>query len=188
MSEVRSERRETTWSLSRQLEDLDYAEDICLLSHKISNMQAKIDDLERLARNVGLEINIKNAMRINNVSTDNIMLQGQPVECVESFCYLGSTVSTNGAAETDVNNRLNKARAALGRLQPVWRNSQISRRTKLRIFNACVKSTLLYGSETPSRKNYWYSLISASESYVEYSGLTTSEIRISGTSPTKNPY
>ncbi|XP_065371415.1 uncharacterized protein LOC135963479 [Calliphora vicina] len=103
MSEVCSERRGITWSISRQLEDLDYADDICLLSHKISNMQAKMDDLERLARNVGLEINIKKtkAMRINNVSTDYIMLQGQPVEYVESFCYLGSTVSTNGGAETD---------------------------------------------------------------------------------------
>lgn len=150
MSEVCSKRRGITWSLSRQLEDLDYADDICLLSHKITDMQAKLEDLERTARNVRLEINIKKtkAMRINNVSTENITLQGQPVEYVDSFCYLGSTLTTDGGAETDANNRLNKARAAFGRLQPVWRSSQISRRTKLRIFNACVKSTLTYGSET----------------------------------------
>ena len=55
---------------------------------------------------------------------------------------------TDGGAEEDVNCRLNKARAAFGRMHAVWASSQISRRTKLRIFSSCVKSILLYGSET----------------------------------------
>jgi hypothetical protein len=33
-------------------------------------------------------------------------------------------------------------------LYPVWRNNEISTRTKLRIFRSSVKSVLLYGSET----------------------------------------
>ncbi|XP_065365341.1 uncharacterized protein LOC135958364 [Calliphora vicina] len=116
MGEGCSERRGITWSFSCQLEDLDYADDICLLLHQMSKIPAKVEDLERLARNVGLEINIKKtkAMRINNISTDNIKLQGQPFQYLESFCYLGSTVSTNGGAEIDVNNRLNKGRTAYG--------------------------------------------------------------------------
>ena len=50
--------------------------------HKVSNMQSKLEQLEkRLARNVTLEINIKKtkAMRINNSSTENIMLQDRVV-------------------------------------------------------------------------------------------------------------
>ena len=45
------------------------------------------------------------------------------------------------AISEDVNCSLKKARAA-------FRRMQISRRTKLRIFSSCVKSILLYGSET----------------------------------------
>ena len=71
------------------------------------------------------------------------MLQGQIVEYVDSFCYLGSTMTINRDAETDVDNR-HKARAASGWLHSVWKSSYISRRTQLRIFNACVESTLLY--------------------------------------------
>ena len=40
------------------------------------------------------------------------------------------------------------ARAAFNQLGKVWRSSKISRKTKIRLFNACVKSVLLYGCET----------------------------------------
>ena len=67
ISEVSSKGRGITWSLSRQFENLDYTDDIYLLSHKVSNMQSKLEHLERLVRNVGLEIhiNIKNQSRGN---------------------------------------------------------------------------------------------------------------------------
>ncbi|XP_053945238.1 uncharacterized protein LOC128854839 [Anastrepha ludens] len=35
---------------TRQIEDLDFADDICLLSHKLIDMQAKPDELVMLAR------------------------------------------------------------------------------------------------------------------------------------------
>lgn len=69
MSKVYSKRRGITWNISHQLEDLDYVDDVCLLS----NMQTKLEELERQVRHVGLELNKTRtkAMRINNVSTDN---------------------------------------------------------------------------------------------------------------------
>ena len=81
-------------------------------------MQSKLEHLERLTHNVRLDINIKKtkAIRINNASTENIMIQGQilVVAYVDSFCYLGSTMTTNGGAETDVDNRLNRGRGVFG--------------------------------------------------------------------------
>ena len=63
-----------------------YVDVTCLLTHKVSNLQSKLEHLERLARNVGLEINIKETKerRINNTSTENIMLH--QVKYVDSFC------------------------------------------------------------------------------------------------------
>lgn len=150
LNEVCSTKRGITWGLTKQLEDLEYADDICLLSHKLSDIQSKLNHLEQLALHAGLEINLEKtkAMRINNTNTALIQLKGQQVEFVNSFCYLGSIISTSGGAHEDVEHRLKKARAAFGRLQPLWRNSQISRKTKLRIFRACVKTILTYGSET----------------------------------------
>jgi hypothetical protein len=39
--------RGITWKLTQILEDLDYADDICLLSHKFVHMQDKINDLQQ---------------------------------------------------------------------------------------------------------------------------------------------
>ena len=81
-------------------------------------------------------------------------------------------MAINGVAETNLDNRFNRARAAFGRLHSVWSS-------KLRIFNAYVKSTLLYSNETWLISNtitqkLQVFLKKAQESYVEYSGPTTS--------------
>ena len=48
-----------TWKLKKTLEDLDYADDICLLAHIQSDMQHKVDDLVTESTKVGLKIGLK---------------------------------------------------------------------------------------------------------------------------------
>jgi hypothetical protein len=57
-------------------------------------------------------------------------------------------VTKDGGEETNVNIRINKAKGVSALLRPLWRSKEISRNTKLRIFNTNVKSVLLYGRET----------------------------------------
>ena len=57
-------------------------------------------------------------------------------------------IAKNGGTETDVNARIAKAYAAFHKLGRTFRSSNISKKTKIRIFKACVKPVLLYGSET----------------------------------------
>lgn len=79
MREVCTSRRGITWSLTQHLEDLDYADDICLMSHKLSDIQAKANDLSRIASRIGLEINAAKtkAMRFNHVNQGNITINGK---------------------------------------------------------------------------------------------------------------
>jgi len=150
MKEISTKRTGITWNLFRQLEDLDYADDICLLSHTINNMQAKIDHLVTLARSVGLEINIEKtkAMAINIKNPRHPVINNTPTDYVDNFHYLGSIINNSGNINADIESRIKKARAMFGRLQPIWKSAQMSRGTKLRIFGTCVKTTLTYGSET----------------------------------------
>ena len=70
------------------------------------------------------------------------------IEEVGSFVYLGSVVSVNGGTEEDVASRIKKANGIFVQLYPVWRNHNISKGVKIRIFNTNVKSVLLYACET----------------------------------------
>ena len=46
-----------TWRLQESLEDMEYADDVCLVSHKYEHMYRKLDDLWKESKKVGLEIN-----------------------------------------------------------------------------------------------------------------------------------
>ena len=138
------------WTFTSQLEDLDFADDICLLSHRLQDAQDKLNRVSGEARKTGLLINTKKteAMRLNHKQETPITLNGDILKEVDKFVYLGSVVSTDGGTDQDIRSRINKARHAFNTLRPIWRSSALSTRNKIRIFNTNVKAVLLYGSET----------------------------------------
>ncbi|XP_048483455.1 uncharacterized protein LOC125489910 [Plutella xylostella] len=87
-------------------------------------------------------------MRLNTSDDCAVHVNGEAVERVNKFTYLGSVVDPHGGTEADIDARINKARSAFAQLKPVWDSSVIARRTKVRIFESNVNSVLLYGCET----------------------------------------
>ena len=138
------------WTLMTKLEDLEFADDLALLSHRLQDMQEKVTALETTAQQVGLKISQEKTklLRINNQQEAPVTISGKAVEEVSEFVYLGSKISQSGGTDEDIKARVKKARQAFAILRPVWRTTTISTNTKLRIFNSNVKSVLLYGSET----------------------------------------
>ena len=87
-------------------------------------------------------------LRLHSTCERPIMLDGEALEDVESFRYLGSIVDTRGWAEADVKTRISKARAAFHILRIVWKSRIIGKTTKIRLYRTHFKSVLLYGAET----------------------------------------
>ena len=138
------------WTLERKLEDLEFADDLALLSHRLQDMQDKLTALADIAKKVGLKISKEKTklMRTNNEQDAPINIEGSEIKCIDEFVYLGSKISQTGETAEDIQARINKARQVFAMLRPVWRATTISTNSKLRIFNSNVKSLLLYGSET----------------------------------------
>ena len=113
-------------------------------------MQKKLDNLVSESSKAGLKVNITKtkAMKVNATDPANYTVNGHPIDTVDSFVYLGSTITNVGCALNDALHRINNARSAFAQLYKVWCSSSISLHTKLRIFNSNVKSVLLYGCET----------------------------------------
>ena len=86
-------------------------------------------------------------MTLNIQNPLPIQVNGNDLPITEEFTYLGSTVRHDGGAHNDIKNRLNKARNVFRMLNNVWRSQQYSTKTKLKLYQSCVLSTLLYGSE-----------------------------------------
>ena len=95
---------------------------------------------------VGLIINTQNTKVLSNnqANSNNIELNGQPLEAVDDFQNLGSYV---GSIENDLRNRKEKAWSTFWILENTWK-SKADLDLKLRFYSSSVLSVSLYGSET----------------------------------------
>jgi hypothetical protein len=70
-------------------------------------------------------------MRINSDIEHRLSINGKDMEQVGSFSYLGSLVTKDGGEKEDVRNRIRKANGAFVQLYSLWKNRNISRKTRL---------------------------------------------------------
>ena len=76
-----------------------------------------------------------------------VMLDGQALENVYSFEYLGACIQCDGDEEADVRHRMNIAQAVFSSLYAIWSDHRLPRTMKLRLYRLAVCSTITHASE-----------------------------------------
>ncbi|KAK2555651.1 Craniofacial development protein 2 [Acropora cervicornis] len=133
------------------IRDLLFADDAALTSHSEEGLQRLVDNLSAACKEFGLTISLKktNIMAQGVDSPPTITIGDTQLEAVEAFTYLGSTVTSTVSLDAEISSRIAKAAGVMAKLNKrVWSNSLLSERTKVLVYQACVLSTLLYGSES----------------------------------------
>ncbi|VDO56500.1 unnamed protein product [Schistosoma margrebowiei] len=87
-------------------------------------------------------------LRYNRACTNLTTIDGEDLEDVKTFTYLGSIIDEHGGSDADVKARICKAREVYLQLKNIWSSKQLSTNIKVRIFNTNVKTVLLYVAET----------------------------------------
>ena len=78
-----------------------------------------------------------------------ITIDNYKLEVVQQFTYLGSTISENISLDAEINKPIGKVARTLGQLIiHVWENPKLTTPAKIVVYNVCIVSTLLKGSET----------------------------------------
>ena len=77
------------WVDGKVLEDLDYADDIALVSEGFDDLQEKSKRLERRAKKAGLHINVDKTevLRVNVGDDQKVVVQGKELRDVEPFIW-----------------------------------------------------------------------------------------------------
>ena len=110
-----------------------------------------MDRFSQACKDFGLTISLKktNVLGQDTVELPAITIDDYELNVVEQFTYLGSTITDNLSLDTEIDKRIGKAATRLARLTSrVWTNAKLTVKTKMLVYNACVVSTLMYGSET----------------------------------------
>ena len=100
------------------------------------------------------------------------MVQGQTLEEVDQFKYLGSTQTKDGTSVKEVKIRLAQAHSAMTRLAILWKNKAISFPTKIILYRSLVLSVLFYGCESWMQQDAWHIIQRAQNERIRLSGAS----------------
>ena len=78
----------------------------------------------------------------------NVVLNGEMLEEVDQFKYLGSVVAVSGGVEADVRHRVNEGCKVLGAVKKVMKNRGLGTDVKRVLYEKVIVPTVMYGSES----------------------------------------
>ena len=78
---------------------------------------------------------------------DDLQLEGEAVEEVKEFCYLGDLLDSEGGVERTVKMRVSAAWHKWRDISSLLTNKSLPLKNRARVYDACIRSVLLYGAE-----------------------------------------
>ena len=133
------------------IRDMLFADDAAVTSHTEQDLQCLMDRSNQACKDFGLTISLKKTNVLGqDVNTSPVItIDNYKLEVVQQFTYLGSTISENISLDAEINKPIGKVARTLGQLIiHVWENPKLTTPAKIVVYNVCIVSTLLKGSET----------------------------------------
>lgn len=133
------------------ISNLRFADDIAVLAEDTVSLQKMINNVADVSQKMGMKINTsKTEIQYLGKGSKQMDLQlnGQSLTQTESFVYLGGLISGKDGTDADVTRRIAAARTTFQMLHKIWSSKELSKHTKLRVFETLVLSVLLYNTET----------------------------------------
>ena len=134
----------------RTITNLRFDDDSDGLAGKEEELASLVDRLDKTSAAFGMEISAeKTKLMTNNANgiSIDIRINGEKLDEVDSFKYLGAVVTDQGS-KPEVLSRIAQTTAALARLKTIWSDKHISLSSKIRLMRSLVISVLLYACET----------------------------------------
>ena len=128
----------------RTITDLRFADNIDGLAGEEEELAKLTEHLDKASTAYGVEIS---AEKTTSGINKEIKVNGQKLETVTSFSYLGSVITDEGS-KPEILSRIAQTTVALTRLKPVWNNRSISLSSKIRPMRSLVTSIFLYARES----------------------------------------
>ena len=116
---------------------LRYADDTALLAGNENELSELTSKINEVGKQFGMKINIKktNAMVVSkkpNSPKINIAVDGQHIEQVTSYVYLGSLITEDGRSEKEIKRKIVIARTTFTNMRPLLSCRCINLKTRLR--------------------------------------------------------
>ena len=134
------------------MNNLRYADDTVLISDSRDQLQEILDKVVEESAKRGLSINCKKTecMVVSkklDVPDCQLTVGEREIKQVEKFSYLGSLITSDGRSDSEIKKRIGMSKAIFEKMGKILKNRKLSMKTKLRVLDCYIFSTLTYGSE-----------------------------------------
>ena len=132
----------------RNINNLRYADDTTLIAESEEELKSLLMKVKEESEKVGLKLSIQKTKIMVSGPITSWEIDGETVETVSDFIFLGSKITTDGECSHEIKRYLLLGRKVMTNLDSILKNRGITLPTKVRLVNAMVFLVVMYGCES----------------------------------------
>ncbi|KAK9407348.1 Reverse transcriptase domain-containing protein [Crotalus adamanteus] len=132
----------------RNINNLRYADDTTLMAESEEELKSLLMRVKKESAKVGLKLNIKKTKIMASGPLNSWQIDGEEMEVVTDFIFLGSKITSDGDCRQEIKRRLLLGRKAMTNLDSILKSRDITLPTKVCIVQAMVFPVAMYGCES----------------------------------------
>ena len=131
----------------RNINNLRYADDTTLMAESEEELKSLLMKVKVESEKVGLKLNIQKMKIMASDPITSLQIDGETVETVSDFVFLGSKITADGDCTHEMKRRLLLGRKVTN-LDSILKSRDITLPTKVHLVKAMVFPVVMYGYES----------------------------------------
>ena len=136
----------------RNINNLRYADDTILVAESKEELKGLLMKVKEESENAGLKFNIQKTKIMASGPITSWEIDGETVETVSDFIFLGSQMTADGDCSHEINRRLLLGKKVMTNLDGILKSRDITLPTKVHLVKAMVFPVVMYERETGTVK------------------------------------
>ena len=132
----------------RNINNLRYADDTTLMAESEEELKSLLMKVKEETEKVGLKLNIQKMKIMASGPITSWEIDGETVETVPDFIFLGSKITTDGDCSHEIKRCLLLGRKVMTNLDSILKSRDITLSTKVCLVKAMVSQLVMYGCES----------------------------------------
>ena len=132
----------------RNINNFRYADDTTLMAESEGKLKSLLLKVKEESEKVGLNLNIQKIKIMASGPITSWQIDGETVETVADFIFLGSKITADGDCSDEINRCLLLGRKAMIKLDSILKSRDITLPTKVHLVKAMVFPVVIYVCES----------------------------------------
>ena len=130
------------------MSNLRYADDTTLMAESEEELKSLLMKVKEDSEKVGLKLNIQKIKIMASGPITSWELDGETVETVSDFIFLGSKITADGDCSHEIKRHLLLGKKVMSNLDSIFKSRDITLPTNVHLVKAVVFPVVMYGCES----------------------------------------